>query len=143
MLAAALADDDDLYWEADTTKPPSPKCKRPQAEEESLDDSISTIKTAMSVKKVPKSALKGTASTVSRATNQARFATDSQTVASQLMTISQLMDMVSAVQQENKTIMSHFDNLNEQIVALLAIQTSSSNSQRPAGGHDSESGRAK
>ncbi len=52
MLAAALAaDDDDLYWEADIMKPPSPKRKRPQAEEESLDDSISTVKTAMSVKK--------------------------------------------------------------------------------------------
>ena len=83
------------------------------------------------------------ASTVSRATNQARFATDSQTVASQHTTISQLTDMVSEVQQENKTIMSRFDKLNEQIAALLTIQTSSSTHQRPAGGHDSESGRAK
>jgi len=35
MLAAALVDDDDLYWEMDDTKPPSPKRKHPQAEEES------------------------------------------------------------------------------------------------------------
>jgi len=27
MLAMALADDDALYWEMDTTKPPSPKHK--------------------------------------------------------------------------------------------------------------------
>jgi len=53
MLAAALETEDDLYWEADATKPPSPKRKRYQAEEESLDDSISTVKTAMSAKKTP------------------------------------------------------------------------------------------
>jgi len=35
MLAAALVDEDDLYWEMDDTKPPSPKNKHPQAEEES------------------------------------------------------------------------------------------------------------
>jgi len=34
MLAAAIDNDDNLYWEADVTKPPLPKHKCPQAEEE-------------------------------------------------------------------------------------------------------------
>jgi len=108
-----------------------------------MDDSILTVKTAMSAKKPPKSALKGTSSIVDCNSNQAHFATDTQTVASQMMTISQLTDMVSEVKQENKTIMSRFDKLNEQIEALLANQTLSSNSQRPARGHDRESGQKK
>jgi len=63
MLAMALENNDVLYWEVDTSKPPSPKHKRPQAEEESLDDSVSTMKMAMSVKKTPKLALKGNTQT--------------------------------------------------------------------------------
>ncbi len=51
MLVAALADNDNFYWEMDITKPPSPKQKRPQAEEESIDDTVLTINTAMSTKK--------------------------------------------------------------------------------------------
>jgi len=66
MLAAALADDDALYWEMDAVKPPSPKQKHPQVEEESLDDSVLMIKTAMSAKKTPKSTLKGSLSTISK-----------------------------------------------------------------------------
>jgi len=143
MLAVALAEEDDLYWEMDNTKPPSPKRKWPQADKESMDDSISTVKTAMSVKKMPKPALKGTSSTVGRTSTQARFANDSQMVASQTTTISQLTDMVSEVQKENKMIMSRFDKLNEQIEALLTTQTSSSQPQCPAGGHDHESGHTK
>jgi len=63
MLAAALDDDNALYWEEDTTKPTSPKCRQPQAKEESLDNLVSMVKMAMSIKKVPTSALKGSPST--------------------------------------------------------------------------------
>jgi len=138
MLAAALADDDDLYWEMDATKPPSPKRKCPQAEEESLDDSVSTVKTAMSTKKPPKSALKGSTADMPQAKSQACFATsDSQMVTSQATSILQLTEMVSTVQQENKTIMARFDQLMDQIAALLSAQPHPT--QHPAGGHGSES----
>jgi len=63
MLAVAHVEDDNFYWETDATKPPSPKRKCPQDKEELLDDSISMVKTAMSIKKRPKSVLKGNAST--------------------------------------------------------------------------------
>jgi len=59
MLVAALVDNNSLYWEMDVTKNPSPKHKRPQAEEESLDNSVLTVKTAMSVKKHPSPQSKG------------------------------------------------------------------------------------
>jgi len=140
MLAAALEDDDTLYWETDVTKPPSPKRKRPQADEELLDDSVSTVQTAMSAKKTPKLATKkNTTATDGKQKPQIRlFASDSQTVTSQVTSISQLTEMVSAVQQENKTIMSRFDNLTEQIAELLSMQKSTT-SPHQAGGHGSES----
>jgi len=143
MLAVAMVDDDDLYWEMDITKPPSLKCKCPQAEEESLDDSVPTINTAMSEKKAPKSTLKDSTPKTGRTSIQTRFTTDNQTVTSQVTTISQLTDLVSVVQQENKMIMTRFDKLNEQIEVLLAAQNLSSNTKHPAGGHGSESGQQK
>jgi len=45
MLAEALATEDTLYWQTDATKP--------QAKEELLNDSVMTVQTAMSIKKLP------------------------------------------------------------------------------------------
>jgi len=73
---------------------------------------------------------------------QTRFASDTQTVVSQVTTISQLTEIVSAVQQDHKSILSRFDQLTEQMALLLAAQSAPSQ-QRPAGGHESESGRPK
>jgi len=140
MLAVALENNDALYWEVDTPKPPSPKCKQPQAEEESLVDLVSTMKMAMSVKKILKSALKTAAQPTGQAKVQMHFANDSKTVTSQVTTISQLTEMVSIVQQENKMIMSCFDQLTEQLAALISQKP---HMQHPAGGHGSESGHPK
>ena len=141
MLAEALEAEDALYWETDDVKPPSPKRKRPQADEESLNDSVPTVNTAMSTKKIPKSALKKD-TTGSSTKTQTRFANDAQTVASQVTSISQLTEIVSAVQQDHKSLLSRFDQLTEQLGLLLSAQ-STSPQQRPAGGHASESGRPK
>jgi len=51
MLVAALDNKDGLCWEAKVEKTPSPKCKCSQVEDESIDDLILTVKTAMSTKK--------------------------------------------------------------------------------------------
>jgi len=54
MISLALADANDLYWVVDN-KPPlpaSPKHKRVQLEEESLNNSVSTMKRALSAKKM-------------------------------------------------------------------------------------------
>jgi len=138
MLAEALEAEDALYWEVEVAKPPSPKRKRPQAEEESLNDSVPTVNMAMSAKKMHKSAIKGDSSN-GRAQTHARFATNSQTVTSQVTTISQLMEIVSTVQQDHKMLLSRFDQLTEQLSLLLSAKQPSS-PQRPAGGHESESG---
>jgi len=95
----------------------------------------------MSAKKVPKSTLKGDPAT-NHAKTQTRFASDSQMVASQAMSISQLTEIVSAVQQDHKTLMSRFDRLTEQIALLLSTQQSVL-APSPAGGHESESGQPK
>jgi len=105
-------------------KPP-PKRKQPQAEEESLDDSVLTVKMATSIKKTPKLALKGSLLASGQTKNQTCFASDSQRVTSQVTTILQLMEMVSMVQQGNKMIMLCFDQLIEQIAALLSAQSPS------------------
>jgi len=141
MLAVTLAKDDILYWEMENTKPPSPMCKWLQAEEGSLDDLVSTVKMAMSTKKPPKSALKGSPLTTSKTKSQMRFASNSQTVALQVTTISQLTEMVSAVQQENKTIMTCFDQLLEPLAALIS-QSQVPLNQCQARGHRSESGQS-
>jgi len=141
MLAEALKAEDALYWEMDIVKPPSPKQKRPQAEEESLNDLVPTVNTAMSTKKPPKSALKSDMPN-SHGKSQTCFMNDAQTVALQVTTISQLMEIVSAVQQDHKSILSRFDQLTEQIALILSTQQSSSQ-QHPAGGHASESGHSK
>jgi len=60
---------------------------------------------------------------------------DTNTVASQVTTISQLTDMVLVVQQENKTIMSHFDDLSAQLAALIA-NSKITPKKRPARGQE-------
>jgi len=58
MLAQVLAETDDLYW-ISHVPPPLLKCKHNQADKESLDDLISTVKMAASKnKKQLKSAIK-------------------------------------------------------------------------------------
>jgi len=142
MLAAALAGDDALYGKMDTTKPPPQKRKWPQAKEESLDNSVSTVKMAMSVKKCLSWCSKDPQLQLLEQ-KKTHFASNSQTVASQVTTILQLTEMVSAVQQENKTIMSHFDKWTEQIAALLSARTyqplkaqSEATEVNPAAQHD-------
>jgi len=70
--------------------------------------------------------------------NQTSFVSDSQTVTSQVTSMSQLMERVSVVQPENKTIMLHFDQLTGQKAELLSAQKTPT-TQCPAGGHRSES----
>jgi len=49
MLALAISDSDALYWETDMTKLATPKCKKVKVDEESVTDSLSTVKTAISL----------------------------------------------------------------------------------------------
>jgi len=134
----AIVDDDNLYWAAE--KPPpdpaSPKCKQVQLKEESLDDTVLTIKSGLSTKKTCKSALK----VAGNGTKNPEQHKDSPTIASQATSISQLTEQVNEIKQTNITFLAHFDQLAEHMAALLATSQNSLNPQCPAGGHTSGSG---
>jgi len=141
ILGEAIAEDDDLYWAAKkpVPEPTSPKRKRVQVEEESLDDTVSTIKSGLSTKKTRKSAKKPTGSSDGKQNSSNQQ--DSQTITSQATSISQLTEQVNEIKQTNKIFLVHFDQLAKQMAALLAATQSQSNHQRPTRGHISGSGQ--
>jgi len=64
---------------------------------------------------------------------------DSPTIASQATSISQLTEQVNEIKQTNKTFLARFDQLAEQMAALLAASQPHNNIQRQARGHASGS----
>jgi len=105
-----------------------------------MDDMVLTIKSGLSTKKTRKSALKNKTTTGQKELDNKQ---DSAMIASQTTSILQLTEQVSEIKQMNKVFLSHFDQLAEQMAALLAVNTNQPNSQHPAGGHSCESGQAK
>ncbi len=138
MIDLSTMDTDDLYW-ATKTATPAPKHKQVQADDESLDDSTSTVKTAISTKSKPlKSVLKASSSTETMANHNLKE-TDTMTVASQNSAISQLTEQVSQIKMENKQLLDKFDWLADRMEQLF----SSANSQTTrcqARGHRSRTG---
>ncbi len=68
---------------------------------------------------------------------------DSPTIASQATSISQLTEQVNKIKQMNKMFLTRFNQLAEQMAALLAANTNNPPTQCPAGGHNRhESGAA-
>jgi len=105
---------------------------------ESLDDTVSTIKSRLSTKKTQKLAMKslGTSADKLEMNNQK----DSLMITSQATSISQLTKQVNKIKQTNKTFIAHFDQLAKQMAALLAATQHQTNSPCPTGGHLSGSG---
>jgi len=138
MIDLSHTDTDDLYWVTETPAP-TPKRKRIQADEESLDDSTSTVKTAITTKsKALKSVLKNASATENNNTTQHKES-DATTIASQSSAISQLTEQVSQIKMENKQLLEKFDWLAtkmEQFLSSAQTQTT----RRHAGGHRGESG---
>jgi len=66
---------------------------------------------------------------------------DSPTIASQATSISQLTEQANEIKQTNKTFLGCFDQLAEQMTALLATSQPQTNSQCTTGGHISGSGQ--
>jgi len=134
MLGVAMADDDDLYWEAEkpAPDPASPKRKRVQVEEESLDDTVSTIKSGLSTKKTRQTTSKTSGTSSDQQENRTKK--DSPTIASQATSISQLTEQVNEIKQTNKTFIARFNQLAEQMAALLAATQPKQDTLRLAGG---------
>jgi len=114
MINLSTMDTDNLYWATETSTL-APKRKRVQADDESLDDSTSTIKTAITTKsKVLKSALKTTNHTDTTTTHNIKES-DATTIASQSSVISQLTEQVSQIKMENKQLLDKFDWLADRM----------------------------
>jgi len=112
-----------------------------QLEEESLKDMVLTIKSGLSTKKTRKSAMKQPGKGErNKADNNQK---DSPTIASQATSISQLTEQVNKIKQTNKTSLACFDQLAEQMAALLATSQPQDNTQCQARGHSSGSGQPK
>jgi len=117
-----------LHWHIANMPPPSPKQKCNQAEDESLDNFISTVKTVPSNKKNQlKSALKtSTLEQVKKTTfkdNREMALKDATMVALHNTTISQLTKQISIIKMENKQILNQFDHLASQMETFLNFQT--------------------
>jgi len=138
MIDLSTTDTDDLYWATETSIP-APKQKQVQADDESLDDSTSTVKTAITTKtKGLKSVLKNTNHHDNAATHNNKES-DATTIASQSSAISQLTEQVSQIKMENKQLLDKFDRLADRMEQLF----SSANpqiTQCHAEGHGGESG---
>jgi len=122
MIDLSTTDTDDLYWTTETITP-APKHKHIQADDESLDDSTSMVKMAVSTKSKLKLALKNSSSTETTATHNLKE-TDATTVASQNSVISQLTEQVLQIKMENKQLLDKFDRLANQMEQFFSSATS-------------------
>jgi len=126
MLNFAISDTDCLYWEIEAPNPNPPKLKKIKVDEELVTNSLSTVKTAISLIR-----------TRQTSTHQGRLAhiesrmamapptknisaSETQMVASQTSTITQLTKQVSILQLAQNEINSKLDKLAEFIMAQSA-----------------------
>jgi len=100
--------------------------------EESLDNTVSTIKSGLSTKKTQKPALKNSNN---KDSSKDKKGDDSPTITSQVTSILQLTEQVNKIKQTNKMFLTRFDQLAEQMAALLAANNNNSSSQCLARGH--------
>jgi len=135
MLALAIVNDDGLYWELEDSTPKSPKWQKVQVEEEYLNDSVSTIKTAVSWPwNLPLITTHWHLTTTKNNSGN-------NTVTLQGTTLSQSTKQVLEIKQLHKSILDCFDKLSAQMAQLLANSPSSS-TKCPARGHESDSSQA-
>jgi len=92
MLTAALSDADRLYWEAEVQEV-MPKWKKIKVNDESVTDSISTVK--MTISSVRTHMNQTMTQTTSKETKATKTPTDAKTVDSQMSTIMQHTKQVS------------------------------------------------
>jgi len=106
MLNVAMADEDGLYWEAEAVETLPAKQKKIKVDDESVTDSVSTVKTAIS--SIQQRRTNRSRQQSSDATPPAKNTTSkqAQTVASQVSTITQLTEQVSILQLAHNEINS-------------------------------------
>jgi len=134
MLNQALSDTDGLYWEIDTADAIPTKRKKIKVDDESVTDSLSTVKTAISSVRTRRTTTASTQNAAKTSTATKANTSDTQTITSQVSTISQLTELVSILQLAHNEINSKLDKLAEFIMAQSANNKTPSPSKRKAAG---------
>jgi len=111
MLNFAIFNFDALYRGVDAVKPVAPKCKKIRVDEESIMDSLFTVKTVVTSIKIHKSKATNSSQTAAKPQGQSGNMTDTQMVTSQMSTITQLMEQVSILQLAHNKINSKLNKL--------------------------------
>ncbi len=117
MLNQALSDTDGLYWEIETAKAIPTKHKKIKVDNESVTDSLSTVKTAIRSIRTQRTAMTTTQNAAKTSTATKANTLDTQTTTSQVSTISQLTEQVSILQLAHNKINSKLDKLAKFIMA--------------------------
>jgi len=134
MLNQALSDTDGFYWEIETAEAIPTKCKKIKVDNESVTDSLSTIKTAISSIRTRRTAMTSTHNAANTSTATKANTLDTQTITSQVSTISQLTEQVSILQLAHNKINSKLNKLAKFIMAQSANNKTPSPSKRKAAG---------
>jgi len=134
MLNVAMANEDGLYWEADLVEVLLAKRKKIKVDEESVTDSMSTVKMAISSIQTKQTTSNRQKSVDTTPPMKNTTPKDAQTVASQVSTITQLTEQVSILQLAHNKINSKLDNLAKYILAQSATPKTPSPSKRKAAG---------
>jgi len=134
MLNVAMSDEDGLYWEVEVIKTLPAKRKKIKVDDESITDSVSVVKMAISLVKTRhttshwQNQIEATPPTKNTTTK------DAQTVVSQVSMITQLTKQVSILQLAHNKINSKLNKLAEFIMAQSANNKTPSPSKRKAAG---------
>jgi len=129
MLTAVLSDANGLYWEVEVQEQPQPQWKKIKINDKSVMDSISTVKTAISLIKTCQHQAKSQSKVTVSDLSKMIMATDKKTVDSQTSTITQLTEQVSILQLAHNEIDSKLNKLTECIMAQAANPATPSQSK--------------
>jgi len=132
MLNLVISNVNGLYCKVDTPDPSPPKCKKIKMDKELVTDSMSTIQTVVSSIQTRKMNAQQTTVTESTPPTKNTSMLDTQMVASQVSTITQLTKQVSILQLAHNGIYLKLNKLAKFIMAQLATNKTPSPSKHKA-----------
>jgi len=134
MLNVVMSDEDRLYWEVEVIKTLPAKWKKIKVDDESILDSVSTVKTAISSVQTRRTTSNRHNQPDATPPTKNTTIKDAQMVVSQVSMITQLTEQVSILQLAHNEINSKLDKLAEFIMAQLANNKTPSPSKHKAAG---------
>jgi len=132
MLNQVISNNDRLYWEIDVVDPIPAKQKKIKVDDKFITDSVSTVKTAISSVQTCHTTVTCTQNAVKTMQATKAGTSDTQTVTSQMLMITQLTERVSIFQLAHNEINSKLNKLAEFIMVQSASNKTPSPSKRKA-----------